>query len=182
MILYPGVFLFWFVFHTRIDYWRTLGKRAYLWTLIGWPFLSSTLLLFSDRIFRVRWPPPWWLLAIGVIAGAAALWAGGQAAKVISRATLLGLVELEPQRNRQPIMQTGIYARTRNPVYLTHWLIIVCAAALSGYAANWVFLGIDSLVLPLLLRTEEKELIARYGREYRDYMRRVPRFFPGWPW
>ncbi len=79
-------------------------------------------------------------------------------------------------------MQAGIYGKTRNPVYLTHCLLIFAAAALSGYAANWVLFAIDVVFLFVLIKTEEKELIARYGREYLDYMRRVPRLVPRWPW
>jgi protein-S-isoprenylcysteine O-methyltransferase Ste14 len=29
-----------------------------------------------------------------------------------------------------------------------------------------------------MIRAEERELLGRYGREFADYMRRVPRFFP----
>lgn len=182
VIVYPGVFVFWFIFHIRIDYWRKLGKQAYLFAGVGWPVISSTILLFSAEIFRVRWPFHWVTGALGLAAAVGALRFGTQASRIISRRTLIGLVELEPQKNVQPVMQTGIYAKTRNPIYLTHWLILLAAAALSGYAANWIFLAIDSLLLPLLISTEEKELIGRYGKDYRNYMQRVPRFFPRWPW
>jgi protein-S-isoprenylcysteine O-methyltransferase Ste14 len=101
---------------------------------------------------------------------------------VISRRTLLGLVELEPQLNPQPVMQTGIYSKTRNPVYFAHWLLLVGAAAISGFAANWILVAAEVFLLAVLIRTEEKELLSRYGSEYANYMRRVPRFFPRLPW
>jgi protein-S-isoprenylcysteine O-methyltransferase Ste14 len=178
VIVYPGVFLFWFVFHSNIERWRTMGNRAFLWACLGWPFLSSTILLFSDRIFAVRWDPPGWMIAIGLGVAVLAFVTGAGAAKIIPKRTLLGIAELEARRKPQPILQTGIYGRTRNPVYFTHWLIILSAALLSGYAASWIFLAIDSILLPLLMRVEEKELLARYGKDYQDYMARVPRFFP----
>jgi protein-S-isoprenylcysteine O-methyltransferase Ste14 len=176
------VFVFWFVFHTRIDHWRTMGKRAYWYACLGWPVISLPLLLLRGWIFRVQWRMPWWVVALGFIAAVSAVRVGSQAARVISRRTLFGLVELEPERNPQPVMQTGIYSRTRNPVYLTHVLVIFAAAAISGYAANWLLLGMDLLLISVLIRCEEKELIARYGGEYHDYVRRVPRLIPRWPW
>ena len=182
VIVYPGVFVFWFIFHTQIEYWRKMGKQAYLFACVGWPLISSTILLFSGPIFSVRLPFNWFSGALGIAAAIAAIRFGSKAGRIISRQTLVGLVELEPHRNAQPVMKTGIYSQTRNPIYLTHWLILLAAAALSGYAANWIFLAIDSLLLPILIRTEEKELLARYGSEYRNYMQRVPRFFPRWPW
>jgi len=182
VMLYPPVFVFWFIFHGRIRYWRTIGKKAYWYACLGWPLISAPLLLLHRYVFRVRWAMPWWMIGTGVGVLAAAVHFGGQAAKVISRRTILGLVELEPDRNPQPVMQTGIYAKTRNPVYLTHFLIILAAAMLSGYAANWTLLAIDVVFLNVLLRMEEKELIARYGSEYLDYMRRVPRLVPRLPW
>jgi len=122
------------------------------------------------------------MIGAGGLAALGAFRIGSQAAVTISRRTLFGLVELEPQRNPQPMIQTGIYSRTRNPSYLTHFLVIFAAAAISGYAANWIFFGIDIVFLMVLLHIEEKELIARYGGEYEDYMRRVPRLVPRWPW
>ena len=178
VVVYPGVFVFWFTFHTRIEHWRSMGKGAYAYTALGWPLIGGTVLWFRESIFRVVWPRPWWMILAGVLALLVAIRVGSQAARTIPRQTLIGLVELEPQHNLQPLLASGIYAKTRNPIYLTHWLIILAAAAISGYAANWIFAGIDSVLTALLMRVEEKELLARYGREFEDYMRRVPRFFP----
>jgi protein-S-isoprenylcysteine O-methyltransferase Ste14 len=182
VILYPGVFIFWFVFHSRIERWRGIGKRAYLYACLGWPVTGVVLLLWRHWIFHLRWPTPWWMIAIGLAALTAAFRVGILAARAISRQTLVGLVELEPQRNPQKLLQTGIYSKTRNPVYFTHWLVILAAAALSGYAANWIFWAIDSLLLMILIRVEERELLARYGSQFQAYMRGVPRFVPRRPW
>jgi protein-S-isoprenylcysteine O-methyltransferase Ste14 len=182
VIVYPPVFVFWVLIHTQIDYWRTMGKRAYWVACLAWPLISGPLFLLRRSIFSVRWPVPWWLNALGLVALGAACVVFWSASHVISRRTLLGLVELEPQRNPQPVMQTGIYSKTRNPIYLAHWLLMVGAAALSGYAANWIMLGLEVVLLAVLIRTEEHELLNRYGRDFEAYMRRVPRFFPRLPW
>jgi protein-S-isoprenylcysteine O-methyltransferase Ste14 len=114
----------------------------------------------------------------GVAAFVAALVVGGLASRVMPARTLVGVAELEPQRVRQPILKTGIYSRTRNPIYLAHWLLIFSMAALSGFAASWILFAVDCLIIPLMILSEERELRARYGQEFKTYMSHVPRFFP----
>ena len=181
-ILYAPVFAFWLVIHSNIEYWRRVGKRAYVIACLAWPVISIPLLIYKDAIFSVRWPTPWWITAIGLAVLVLAFRYGSLAFRMISRRTLVGLPELEPQKNVQPLLQTGVYARTRNPVYFMHSLAIVALALLSGFAANWALLALDIVLMPLTILAEERELIRRYGAEYTDYMRRVPRFFPKWPW
>jgi protein-S-isoprenylcysteine O-methyltransferase Ste14 len=91
---------------------------------------------------------------------------------------MVGLPELKPQQNRQPLLNIGIYSKTRNPIYFAHWLVVFSTAALSNFAANWIMFALEVVALPLLIRSEERELRARYGAEFMEYMRRVPRFFP----
>jgi protein-S-isoprenylcysteine O-methyltransferase Ste14 len=182
VILYPPVLAFWLVIHTNIERWRRMGKSAFWVAALAWPAIGGPLLYWRQEIFSIRWPTPWWLVALGMVALGMSIRIARAAGKTISFRTLVGIVEVEPQRNRQPLLQTGIYARSRNPVYVAHWLAIFSAAALTGFAASWLLLLLDVLALPLMVRAEERELRERYGAEYEDYMRRVPRFagFPPW--
>ena len=77
------------------------------------------------------------------------------------------------------LITTGIYSKTRNPVY--GGVIFICTAALffSGNAfmyilpiAYWIFLT------KLMQATEEPLLEERFGEEYRDYRRNTYRFVP----
>lgn len=186
VIFYPGVLVFWLVMHTKIEHWRKVGKRAFGIASIGWPATAGPLLYFRKQLFSERQidlsPGFQAMLLLGtltlIFAFVLAWWAGN----MISIRTLVGLPELQPHKNRQPLIRDGIYSRTRNPVYLAHWLIILSAAAISGYGANWVLFAIDCIVLPVMIRAEERELLNRYGPEFADYMRQVPRFFPKWTW
>jgi protein-S-isoprenylcysteine O-methyltransferase Ste14 len=178
VLIYPGVFLFWFVIHLNIEYWRRLGKRSYWVACSVWPATWIPLIAFREEIFRPRIAMPAFIVIIGMAAAIGAAYVGRQAAKVIRVRTLVGIPELEPEKNRQPILETGIYGRTRNPIYLAHWLIVLAAAAVTGMVANWVLFITDCVVLPLLILAEERELLKRYGPEFRSYMKRVPRFFP----
>jgi protein-S-isoprenylcysteine O-methyltransferase Ste14 len=178
VLLYPGVLAFWLIIHCNIERWRRMGSRAYSYATLVWPVTGAIILFFRASLFSLRWPPPAWLIALGVAALVAAAWLGALASRVISKKTLVGVPELKPQTNKQPLMRSGIYARTRNPIYLAHSLLIFAAAALTGFAANWGLLILDALLLPIMIRAEERELLKRYGAEYRAYMQATPRFFP----
>jgi protein-S-isoprenylcysteine O-methyltransferase Ste14 len=142
--------------------------------------IGGALALFWRELFATRWPSPWWLR----LAGGVALIAGARlfrtARRTISFKTLVGYAEFAPSTHPQPLLRSGIYARTRNPIYLAHVLFIFAAAAASGYAANWGLLLLELVILPIMVLAEERELMARYGAEYAAYMREVPRFLP-WP-
>jgi protein-S-isoprenylcysteine O-methyltransferase Ste14 len=182
VIVYPPVLVFWLVIHLNIKGWRRIGKRAYWTACLAWPAISGPMLYWRTELFSLQWQSPWWMIALGIIALGMAFRIGSEARKSISWRALVGLVELEPQRNPQPLLQSGIYAKTRNPVYAAHWLAIFAFAALTGFAANWLLLAVDSIVLPLMVRAEERELRERYGAEYDEYVRRVRRFAPLPPW
>ena len=180
VVLYPGILVFWLVMHINIEHWRKVGKRAYWIAAIGWPSIGGPILYFRREVFSVRWYSAE-LAGVGAISMVIAIVIGWQASKRIPVRTLVGLSELQPQKTLQPLIETGIYSKTRNPIYLAHWLFIFSTAAFTSFAANWILFGLDCIVLPLMLRAEERELLNRYGSEFADYMRRVPRFFPKWP-
>ena len=64
--------------------------------------------------------------------------------------------------------------------------LVLCAAALliialSLVAANWFFFVTGVVLLCVLVvrtRTEEANLVARFGDSYRQYMERTGRFVP----
>jgi protein-S-isoprenylcysteine O-methyltransferase Ste14 len=66
----------------------------------------------------------------------------------------------------------------RHPIYLGAFIFLVALALLS---ANLLIL-IPTVALALLLYAqlpeEENLLIDRFGDEYREYMKRTPRFIP----
>lgn len=184
VIFYPGVLVFWLILHTKIERWRKVGKGAYWIAAIGWPLTAGPLIYFRATLFQVQFPslpPPGpGLILLGLVVLAAGLTVATKASRIIPLRTLAGLPELEPQKNPQLLLKSGIYSQTRNPVYLAHWLVILAASLISGYAANWMLFAADCLVLPLMIRAEERELLVRYGTEFADYMVRVPRFIPKW--
>ena len=75
-------------------------------------------------------------------------------------------------------VESGPYRFVRNPMYTG---LLFVGLSLGVALANWLITALFTLVFALLaLRTtrEETYLIARFGDQYREYMKRVGRFLP----
>jgi protein-S-isoprenylcysteine O-methyltransferase Ste14 len=76
------------------------------------------------------------------------------------------------------LANTGAYARVRHPQYVGFVLIML------GFLFQWPTL-VTIVMFPLLVfmywrlaLREERDALAEFGDEYRDYMRKVPAFVP----
>ena len=81
-------------------------------------------------------------------------------------------------RQQHTLVVDGPYRWIRHPFYDSGALLMV---AISLIATNWFLFLIGSVVFCLLIirtRTEEENLIARFGSSYRTYMERTGRFLP----
>ena len=82
---------------------------------------------------------------------------------------------------RNNLVQTGVYAYVRNPVYSA--FLMICSGVLLLEGNLWLLILpiIFWLCLTILMKnTEEKWLAALYGEEYSNYCKRVNRCIP-WP-
>lgn len=84
------------------------------------------------------------------------------------------IVTIKPAHSLQT---TGIYSRTRNPMYLGLVLLYTGLAFLTG---NWWTLILLPLLVMLvgyfIIRREEKYLERRFGKPYLDYRNKVRRW------
>ena len=81
-------------------------------------------------------------------------------------------------RKEHTLITNGPYRWVRHPFYLSGFLAVL---TFSLGAANWFILLSGSLAILLLgirSRKEEENLIARFGEDYRSYMKRTGRFLP----
>ena len=78
------------------------------------------------------------------------------------------------------LVTSGPYRWIRNPLYTAGGLVFT---GLGLVAASWFLIAAAALAVTLVrlrLPTEEAELEARFGQEYRGYARRTGRFLPRW--
>ena len=113
-----------------------------------------------------------------IVAGAIALVGG--IGMVISANRIFGRIGT-PARPSQPTLAlatTGMFARTRNPMYVGGSLALFGVAI--GFALDWVLpllLGSLPLVHCHIVLPEERYLERKFGDDYRRYKTKVPRYF-----
>jgi protein-S-isoprenylcysteine O-methyltransferase Ste14 len=73
---------------------------------------------------------------------------------------------------------SGIYSKTRNPVYLAFMLIIAGIALLTRELLALAWALVSVAVLYYLAKKEENDLEKAFGDEYLKYKKRVPMFLP----
>jgi protein-S-isoprenylcysteine O-methyltransferase Ste14 len=85
---------------------------------------------------------------------------------------------VNPSQPTLVLATTGIFRRTRNPMYVGGSLVLLGIA--TGGALDWVLLLLI-LSLPLvhygIIRREESYLERKFGEEYRSYQKQVARYW-----
>ncbi len=141
-----------------------------------WLVVASLAVMFRNFLLGDRFDLGIlsWLGVIPLISGLALnIWTGRR----MSLRVLVGYPELKLSEGR--LVSTGPFSVVRHPAYLAHIMMLAGAFLITGYIGTG-FLALfdllisDSVIIPL----EERELEARFGDDYREYKRRVPKFLP----
>lgn len=141
--------------------------------LLGWFGLLAYLVDPAWMAWAALSLPVWWRwigVAFLAAAGALLFWT--------FRSLGRNLTDTVVTRRNHTLIITGPYRWMRHPLYTSAALMIPATTLIT---ANWFFLAMGLMVILLLVvrtRKEEANLIARFGNEYRNYMRRTGRFFP----
>lgn len=149
----------------------TDGVGPYLWgillvmNLAGWMLSQSVL---QSGLLKGGFKDLFYLIGILLMLVAARIqWLSGVKSSV---STSFQSDELKT---------TGIYARTRNPIYFS-WLLCSIGIILTMHNV-WLLLliPIQWVILTVLIRnTEEKWLYEIHGEAYKEYCERVNRWIP----
>ncbi len=174
----PPAIFYWFLIHPFARFWRRLGT---------WPtftVVAAVCLAFAVAIFRFREPLlavrfgiRWPLVALAAVVYAVAIWLDLARRKHLKFSILAGVPEISSAGPGR-LLTEGIYARVRNPRYLSFLLGIAAWTLFTNYLAMWVCLAGILPALWAVVVLEERELRQRFGEEYEAYCRRVPRFLP----
>lgn len=135
-------------------------------------FLGFVLLgLLVDRLLAL--PPltaPWWIGAIVALPGLALVAAGAAAFRGHGE-------DPRPWTATGRVIATGLYARSRNPMYLGMAVTgLGLAIALHSMTAAVFTLVAMTVVSGAVIRREEAYLEAKFGDGYRAYAARVRRW------
>ncbi len=179
LTMWPSIPLFLVQLHLAPDFWRRLGVWSYLVVFLEWLPAAYAIYLWQEVILRheVRIPAP--VLVLGAISVAAGLVLHAWTAKLLGIKATIGYAELKTQNDKQNLMTSGPFSVVRHPSYVAHTLIFVGIFMITGVIAVGITALADFLIAYFItMELEERELIHRFGNQYREYQMRVPKFFP----
>lgn len=146
---------------------------------VALPLFGGTVLYIINPAWMAwaSFPAPIWLQWFGVGIGLLSI----PAVYLVLRALGKNVSETVLTKNQQELVKKGPYRRIRHPLYSTG---IMLFTALGLIAANWFILTFTGLALMgvrlIIIPREEKELQARFGDAYTQYIREsgalIPRF------
>ena len=178
VMLWPVIPLFWIPVHGCPKLFKRLGRLTYLMPALLWPPLAYGLFYFRGPILQLRVDLP---VAVRVAGGL--LLAAGVALQVrtgvlLSLRGLMGIPEISPDASDR-LVRNGVFSVVRHPTYLSHTMMLAGMFVLTTVAAVGIVAILDFFVINLfVIPLEEKELAARFGQEYIEYRKTVPRYFP----
>jgi protein-S-isoprenylcysteine O-methyltransferase Ste14 len=91
---------------------------------------------------------------------------------------ILAFKEIPSTYHIKGLVTSGVYAKTRNPIYLGFVLMIVGVAVLSRGVLAFIWAFASVFVLYWAARSEESDSERIFGERYLLYKSSVPMFFP----
>ncbi len=170
----PPMMLFIHAVHRRFP---RLGSRAYAAHVpVYFALVAGTAILHAQwTAFPAAWPVPVRAVGAAIIASGALLLLVTY--REIDAWTAMALPQVTG-RGADVLLDRGIYGRVRHPRYTTLLAGAAGNALLAGSPALFLAAGLTAALVPLLVRSEERELSARFGAAYHAYRQRVPALFP----
>ena len=157
--------------------WRQLLSVLLLPTSVA---IVIPALLVIGYGTKTGWGLPGALAALPVVAGIGSLALGLRLMwETIGLFGRVGEGTLAPWDPTRKLVVRGPYRRVRNPMITGVGLVLLGESAILGSPSILAVFGFFALAnfiyIPLI---EEPGLVARFGTEYEDYRRAVPRWIP----
>ena len=178
VVLFPAGMSMWFVIHPWAAFWRRRGPIVtYSVVIVVVVGVATTLSRLRRELLAVEFGFSWVLSLAGLAFLISAIVLERSYREQIQVSTLLGLPEVSELRQDR-LLTEGTYSRIRHPRYAGILLEMSAFALFANYLAGYVVVLASVPVTFLIVLLEERELLARFGDDYRQYMSRVPRFIP----
>jgi protein-S-isoprenylcysteine O-methyltransferase Ste14 len=127
-----------------------------------------------------------WRVRLGYPLAAVFLWLAQPTPRSLMAGTLIAILGLAVRaaaagtlRKQEELSTSGVYAYTRNPLYLGSALL---ASGMVVASRSWIAAALVGVYFPVfytaVMKREEGELAARFGEAFHTYAREVPLFFP----
>ncbi len=174
-----GVLLYWLSIHPFIRLWRRVGAIPTVAVHCAAMFVLAAVVIWQrDAVMVGNLGTNYVMIGLAVAVVASSIVMRRRQARGFDTRFLIGLPELDPGRYDSHLVTTGLYERMRHPRYVQLFLALLGYGLFVNYVIVYIQVVVILVVLRMVVRFEERELLDRFGNEYRDYMARVPRFIP----
>jgi len=178
IIIWPVVPLFWIPVHGLSRIFKRLGLLTYTMPLTTWPPLAYLIYTQRDFLLHYKTELPLFINITGIvflIAGTLLhLWTG----KLLGLWGLMGLPEISTKA-KSKLVTEGAFSVVRHPTYLAHTLMFLGVFLVTEVIAVGVITLLDLIIINVvIIPLEDKELLNRFGDDYRKYKEEVSGFFP----
>ena len=177
IVIMPVVITFWVVIHGGSKQWRKRSPEM-AYSFAGFYILVVILLAWSYRISLLGADLGFNLLlfVIGTLIYIASFVLWKPVKKHLDFKTFAGVPEVTDQKIE--LIQDGPFAIVRHPRYLMVAIGVAGWCLMSNYAGAYL-IGLLSIAgLFLIVWLEERDLVMRFGDEYRAYQKQVPQIIP----
>jgi protein-S-isoprenylcysteine O-methyltransferase Ste14 len=176
IVTLPPSIGWWYVIHPFAGFWRRLGSVVTFTVLTALTVVAG-LALWAVRgaLLGADLGAQPLLLALAVVAAAAGIAVARQRRRVLTSRILIGVPEISG-KDKGRLLTEGVYATSRNPRYLELLAFVLAYVAFANYVGTWMLYVLSLPAIHVVVLLEERELRDRFGAEYDEYCRRVPRY------
>jgi protein-S-isoprenylcysteine O-methyltransferase Ste14 len=177
ILIMPVVITFWVVIHGGSKQWRKRSPEM-AYSFAGFFILVVILLAWSYRISLLGADLGFNLLlfVMGTLIYIASFVLWKPVKKHLDFKTFAGVPEVTDQKIE--LIQDGPFAIVRHPRYLMVAIGVAGWCLMSNYVGAYL-IGLLSIAgLFLIVWLEERDLIMRFGDEYRAYQKKAPQLIP----
>jgi protein-S-isoprenylcysteine O-methyltransferase Ste14 len=177
-IIYATIPSYWLIVHSRARNWALQGGRRLANIGPAWLLLWVVTGVATHPWRLVLWYSASWTWVPGVILIVCGLAIYLYAKRGFSTDQLLGRPELEPNKHEQKLQTSGIRAHVRHPYYLAHLCELTGWSIGSGLVVVYGLTVFAIITGYLMVFMEERELVERFGDDYRQYQSRSAAMIP----
>lgn len=181
VIMWPVIPMFLIQIHYATGFWRKLGLWTYLVIFLEWVPIAFALYLWREVILQYEVTTTMPFHVVGVVAVAAGVALHAWTAKLLGIKATIGYTELKPEtaEKNQVLVTSGPFAVVRHPSYGAHTMVISGIFLITGVVAVGLIALVD-LAITYFVTTEleDRELTERFGNQYEEYKKKVPKLFP----
>lgn len=177
IIVLPVVASFWFVIHGAISIWKKRPAwQAYSVALIAIVAVLTPIIANLNAIVGTDFGHNPGLMIVGAVIYLSSFRLSSVVRGHLNFRTFAGIPEIGNEDTA--LIESGPFKIIRHPRYLMVVVSTIGWAIVTNFSGAYITAAAFFVCLFLIIKLEERELLARFGDAYRDYQKRVPMLIP----